>query len=372
MKKICHVTSAHRVEDLRIFRKECVSLARAGYEVYLVQQGESGEKEGVHLVGFGQPASNRLKRMLFAARRAYRAALAVDADVYHFHDPELLPYGLKLKRRGKKVIFDSHEIYVEQIRIKGYLPAWSRGLIAALYGAYERHVLRAIDGAVFPCLIDGKHLFDGQCRHVAAVDNFPRLEELYDRYDESVPKQPGSIVYMGGLTHTRGITHLVKAAGKAGCTLYLGGPFIPPSYQAELEALPEYAHVRYLGILSRPQVLETLQSCRIGMATLLHVGQYDMGDHFVTKVYEYMALGLPVILSDAPYNVEAAERYGVGLCVDPADPDAIAAAVQYLLDHPEEARRMGENGRKAVKEEFNWGVEEKKLLALYEDILNES
>jgi len=45
--------------------------------------------------------------------------------------------------------------------------------------------------------------------------------------------------------------------------------------------------------------------------------------------------------------------------------------IRYLLEHPEEMRRMGENGRRAVKEEFNWGVEEKKLFALYEEILKD-
>lgn len=370
--RVCHITSAHAPEDVRIFHKECVSLARAGYEVYLVQRGESYEKEGVRLVGFGKPSSNRLGRMLFTARRAYRTALAVDADIYHIHDPELMPYGLKLKKRGKRVIFDSHELYVEQMRIKPYLPGWSRGLVAGMYGAYERRVLRGIDGMIFPFLVDGKHPFEGQCRYVAAVDNVPRLEELYERYDESVPKREGSIVCIGSLTYSRGITHLIRAAGRTDCVLYLGGTFSPPGYQAELEAMPEYSRVRYLGQLSRAQVLETMQSCQIGMATVLNVGQYDKMGNLFTKVYEYMSMGLPVILSNTPNNVKIAEKYQFGLCVDPADPDAIAAAVQYLLDHPEEARRMGENGRRAVKEEFNWGIEEKKLLALYDEILGKT
>lgn len=101
------------------------------------------------------------------------------------------------------------------------------------------------------------------------------------------------------------------------------------------------------------------------------VGQYGKLGTLATKVYEYMSLGLPVVLSSTPYNTEAVERCRFGICADPEDTESIAAAITYLLDHPEEARRMGENGRKAVKEEFNWGVEEKKLLALYEDILKE-
>ena len=82
----------------------------------------------------------RLERMTSFAKKVYEAALAVDADIYHLHDPELLPYGLKLKKRGKKVIFDRHEVYVEQIREKAYLPRWIRGLIAGVYGMYQSHV----------------------------------------------------------------------------------------------------------------------------------------------------------------------------------------------------------------------------------------
>lgn len=369
MTKVCHMTSAHPVEDVRIFHKECVSLAKAGYEVYLVERGESYEKDGVHIVGVGDIPASRRKRMTEGAKKVYETAKALDADIYHFHDPELLPYGLKLKKAGKKVIFDSHEKYIEQIQNKPYLPAWCRSLIADAYGTYERSVLRKIDGLIFPCLKDGVNPFAGQCSHIAAVNNVPILAETYDHYVPDVEKEPRSICYVGGLTYNRGITHLVKAAAKADCTLYLGGPFDSAQYQQETLSLPEAAHTKYLGILNRPQVMQLLQKCQIGMATILNVGQYNQYDNLATKVYEYMALGIPSILSRSSYNEKVVAQYQFGICVDPSNVDEIAEAIRYLLGHPDEARRMGENGRRAVKEEFNWGVEEKKLLALYEDIL---
>lgn len=371
MTKVCHMTSAHPPEDVRIFHKECVSLAKAGYDVYLVERGESYEKNGIHIVGVGQPSGGRLSRMTSFAKKVYEAALTLDADVYHFHDPELLPYGLKLKRKGKRVIFDSHEKYTEQIKRKPYLPGWCTRIIAKAYGIYEEYMLKRIDGLIFPCLKDGKHPFAGMCSHITTVNNVPRLEELYDCYDQHIPKYERSIVHIGSLTHARGVTHVVKAAELSCCTAYLGGTFSPASYQMEVEALPEFSHVRYLGQLSRPQVLETLQRCQVGMATLLNVGQYNQYDNLATKVYEYMSLGLPTILSNSPYNQKIVEKYQFGVCVDPENMDEIAGAIRYLLDYPEEARQMGENGRRAVKEEFNWGVEEKRLLALYEDILKE-
>lgn len=371
MKKICHMTSAHPAGDVRIFHKECVSLARAGYEVYLVQRGESGEEQGVHLVGIGEIPSGRIARMTKGAKAVYQKALEVDADLYHFHDPELLPYALKLKRRGKKVVFDSHEMYTEQIRNKAYLPGWCAKLIAGVYGAFQQSVLRRIDGLVFPCLKNGKHPFAGQCARVITLDNLPMLHELYDRYDPAAEKEPGSIVHVGSLTYPRGITHMVRAGGAAGCKVILAGVFSPASYQAEVEALPEYACVEYLGKQDRDGVRRALQRGCVGMATLLNVGQYNQYDNLATKVYEYMSLGLPVVLTRSAYNQQVMDRLQFGVCVDPENVEEIAAAVRYLLDHPDEARVMGENGRRAVKEVFNWDEEVKKLLSLYEEILKD-
>ena len=371
MTKVCHMTNVHGVEDVRIFQKECVSLAKAGYEVYLVERGESYEKNGVHIVGVGDIPADRLRRMTEGAKKVYEAAKQIDADVYHLHDPELLPYGLKLKKAGKKVIFDSHEDYRVMLRYKPYLPAWICRIVAAAYSRYEQRVLRQIDGVIFPALKDGRHPFAGQCRHLAVVNNVPRMEELYDLYDPGIQKYERSVVYIGIMTYNRGITHMIQAASRCSCTAYLGGDFSTEEYQAEIQALPEYACVHYLGHLSRQEVLKTLQRCQIGMANILNVAQYNQYDNLATKVYEYMSLGIPVILSDSPFNTQVMEKYHFGICVKPDDVDAVANTIRYLLDHPDEARRMGENGRRAVREEFNWDSEAKKLTAFYAEILKD-
>lgn len=371
MIRVCHMTSAHDPEDIRIFHKECVSLAKAGYEVYLVERGESYEKNGVHIVGVGTIPTGRLKRMTEGAKKVYEAAKALDAEIYHFHDPELLPYGLRLKKAGKKVIFDSHEKYTDQIAVKEYLPRWVAKAVSSIYGSYERHVLRKLDAVVIPSTLNGIDPFMGQCRHTAIISNAAVLDELFDQYDPNRARRDNLVCYVGGLTEPRGITNCMRAAHRAGAVLALGGRFSPPEYEKTLQEDPAYTCIEYRGLLDRSGVRDLLNQSSAGLCVLQDVGQYLKIETFGIKVYEYMSMGLPVILSHSAYNDRMMEKYKFGICVKPDNVEDIASAIRYLLDHPREARQMGENGRRAVQEEFNWSVEEKKLLALYEDILNE-
>lgn len=368
MTKVCHITSAHGPEDVRIFHKECVSLARAGYEVYLVQRGESYEKEGVRLVGFGKPASNRLERMLFTARRAYRAALAVDADIYHFHDPELLPYGLKLKRRGKKVIFDSHENTLNDILKKKWIPAPIRKAVFLWFKRQQERICGRIDAVVTvtPHLVE---FFRRLNPRTVQITNFPVLAGPPAPPDASSK----TLVFAGGVSRMWNHHTVVKALERLpDCRYLLCGPVAEGNYLREMEELPAWRRVEYLGRVPHEEVPALLAKSAAGMALLSYTSSDSgmTGTMGNTKIFEEMMAGLPVVCAGFTLWREFVERWNCGICVDPEDPDAIAAAVRRLLDHPEEARRMGENGRRAVEEEFNWGVEEKKLLALYEEILN--
>lgn len=367
--KVCHMTTAHKNSDVRIFHKECVSLAKNGYDVRLVAEGKSETRQGVQIVGMGDAPSSRLRRMTSFAKKLFAAALEQDCDIYHIHDPELLPFAMKLHRRGKKVIYDSHEKYSEQLRDKPYLPAFITRTIAYLYEKYENYVLARIDGLIFPCLRKGRHPFEGKCRNLATVDNYPLLGELYDRYDPSAEKTERSVCYVGSLSHDRGITHLIKACSAANCTLLLGGTFDSQEYEQRLRAMPEFACVQYLGRLDRESVLQVMQRSQVGAAVLHNKGQYNQYDNLSTKIYEYMSLALPVVFTASEYNLSVVEQYRFGVCVDPESVDEIAAALDAMLSDTDTAREMGENGRRAVAERFNWGSEEKHLLDLYDRVL---
>ncbi len=372
MKKVCHVTSAHPPEDGRIFRRACISAAMAGYDTYLVERGDTYDKNGVHIIGIGKPEkTGRIYRMTTFAKKAYEKARELDADLYQLHDPELLPYAKKLKSLGKADVFDSHENYLEQFRNKPYLPKPAAVLLSKWFSSYSRKVYGMIDGLTYPGNDECKSVYDGLNKRVVATDNLPWLNELYDKFDSTIEREPNTACYVGGLDEARGITQIIKACGKAGCKLYLAGNFSSEEYRKSLENLEEYTCVEYLGIIGRNKVVDLLQKVSLGLCTLLNVGQYYKMQNLPTKVYEYMSMSMPVILNDSPYNIKINDDLHIGFCVNPMDIVAMSEAIRNVVDNPESCRIFGENGRKVIKNRYCWDREQDKLISMYRDILGE-
>lgn len=370
MKKVCHLTSVHDSTDVRIFQKECVSLAKNGYCVFLVAKGKSRVDKNVNVIGLGKAPHNRIKRILFFTKKVYKIGIKLNCDIYHLHDPELLPVAMKLKKRGKIVIFDSHEKYTEQIKNKPYIPVILRNIIATIYELYEWYILRHIDCVIFPCLCNGKHPFEKKCNIVETIDNFPILKELYNNYNENAIKDKRSACYVGSISENRGITNFIKSIYLAKGVANIGGKFDSENYKNKIKMMQEYSCVKYFGVLTRTQVFNILQQSIIGMANLKNMGQYNKYDNLPTKVYEYMSLAMPVILSKSNYNCKIMKKFNFGICVDPDNIAETANAMEYIFNNPDIAKKMGESGRNAIKNYFNWENESKKLINLYKKLLS--
>lgn len=362
------MTSAHSAEDERIFFKEAKSLANNRYEVFIVARGASYEKANVHIIGCGLPEGGRLSRMTSFAKRVYETALALNADIYHFHDPELLPYGLKLKKKGKRVIFDSHENTVEQILEKEWIPSVVRIPLYRCFDLYQKHVCRRLDAvvSVTPHICD---YFRKVSSRVEMITNYPAIKP----YLASIEKRERSLCFAGGISEVWCHKEIITAIDNVqNCTYVLCGKGTG-DYFSSLQQLPGWKQVDFMGCIPHEEIHAVLSSCCVGASVVRpsRNSGWNIGTMGNTKIFEEMMAGLPVVCTNFVLWKEFVERYHCGICVDPTNVDEIVAAVRYLLDNPEEAKRMGENGRRAVEEEFNWGVEEKKLLALYEDILKE-
>lgn len=376
--KVCHLASHHKMSDMRIFEKECKSLAKAGFDVTLIGFREETKTEtigGVHCISLYCPIKNNLELLRKRNKLSLGAALQVDADIYHLHEPELLPVGMKLKRKGKIVIFDSHEYYGWQLRDNIHkikiikTPAFLMKWIGKLYMHYEKRVCMKLDAVVQVCTMNGIDYFENRCKRTLFIRNLPSLSD-YTRKTPIDYSDGPSVAMIGGITKERGITQLVEASYLAKARLLLAGAFSPKSYEKELMELPAYACVDYRGFLDKNGMVSLLEQANIGASTLLNVGQYDKIDTFPTKVYDYMSMQLPVIISDTKFAQKMNEKYHFAICVDPEKPEDIANAIKWLKVHPEQAIEMGNNGRKAIENEFNWEKESEKLVRFYKQLLS--
>lgn len=362
--KIAHLTSAHPRDDIRIFTKECRSLVAAGHELMLVvADGEGPEiRDGVQILDVGRPRG-RFDRMLRVTRRVQAKALALGADVYHFHDPELLPVGGALRRAGKHVVFDAHEDVPKQLLGKHYLGPVTKRLLSFVFALYERSACRKLYGiiAATPSI---REKFLRINRNTIDINNFPMIGELEGNI--SWDRKADEVCYIGGIAAIRGIREVVAAMAKTnpGIRLNLVGEFAEADVEKEVRTAPGWRHVHALGVRDRAGVRDVLARCRAGIVTFLPVPNHV--DAQPNKMFEYMSAGVPVIASHFPLWREIVEGSECGLCVDPEDPVAIAGAVNRLVEEPVLAQRMGENGRRAVMDRYNWAAEERKLLAFYE------
>ena len=370
--KVCHLTSVHPRYDTRIFIKECVSLARAGYDVVLIVADGKGyeEKEGVKNLDVGVGRFGRVGRMTRTIMAVYKKALSVDADIYHFHDPELISVGLLLKALRKKVIYDVHEDYPGAILSKYYLSLWARRFIAGIFGVFEGFSAKYFSGIV-PATPGIAKRFERLNKNSVTVQNFPILDEL--NISETIPweKRSNAVAYVGGIGILRGAKEMVEAAGlaskKTDVRLILAGDFSPQSFKKEIESLEGWKQTEYLGYLSREKVARLLGRIKAGLV-LFHPEPNHISAQ-PNKLFEYMSAGVPVIASDFPLWRQIVEGAGCGICVDPLNPEEIARAVNTLLTENELAAVMGANGRKAVEEVYNWQNEERKLLDLYQELI---
>jgi glycosyltransferase involved in cell wall biosynthesis len=363
-KTVCIFTSVHSPFDTRIFYKEAKSLLKAGYEVILIAQHYKDEiVEGIKIISLKKPR-NRIERMTKTVWQVYRKALKADADIYHFHDPELMLIGLLLKLRGKRMIYDVHEDVTKQNLSKAYLPVAFRKPISVLIAAIESFSSRRFDGIVTATPFINKRFLDLNA-NVVNVNNFPIVSELRPEKNQWETKEK-AVCYVGLIARIRGALEMMDTIEKTKYRLLLAGDF-EAGLEEGMMRMPGRPQVELLGFVDRTGVRAVMARSMAGLVLLHPVINYC--EAFPIKMFEYMSAGIPVIASDFPLWKEIVEVPDCGVCVDPLNTKEIASVISWIIEHPIEAKRMGDNGRQAVKTLYNWRLEEKKLMRIYEKVM---
>jgi glycosyltransferase involved in cell wall biosynthesis len=367
--KVAHLTSGHTPFDTRIFYKECKTLVDHKYEVVLIVPGIRDQVvDGVRIRSVPKP-KRRWERMTVTAWRVFKAALHERAFLFHVHDPELLPWALLLRLYGKRVIYDMHENVPKAILTR----PWVRPAIRAALSLSCRFLERILLPMVHIVYAENSYVSDYSwlnnksvvILNMPIVDHSSRMAETKYLvptvgYIGCVESQRGSVVTLEAL-------HILKSEG-----LRVDWECVGPlegDHWLTITRLKE--ELELAGIFLRGYMLprdgqRIIVRCHIGLAILKAIPNYV--DSYPTKMFEYMALGLPVIVSDFPLYREVIEDAKCGLCVNPEDPRQLAKAIRLLVENPQEASEMGRRGQQAVHTKYNWTIEAKKLTQFYKEI----
>ncbi|MGZ3547635.1 MAG: glycosyltransferase family 4 protein [Vulcanimicrobiaceae bacterium] len=349
--------------DPRIAFRECGTLAQAGYDVVLIAAGSVKDlPQGVRLRSVPLPRG-RFERMTRTIWQVYRAALDERADIYHFHDPELMFVGLALRLTGASVVFDVHEDIPLDIVCKAWIPRVLRGPISRASVLALRMLHHGYSAVVAATPSIARHFVD---RNTVVVRNYPAMEEL-PKGGADFTQRPEAAVYLGYITELRGIAEMVgaMASPKLGerIRLSLAGVFESEELERDVRAMPGWRRVDFSGWCHRSEVQHLLGAARVGLLVLRPTASF--ADSLPTKLYEYMGAGLPVIVSDFLRCSALVREFDCGLVVDPYDIDAVARAITELVCDPARAQAMGERGRLLVSERYRWETEGSKLRELY-------
>lgn len=373
--KVCHLTSVHSRYDTRIFRKICISLAHSEYDVYLVVADGKGDeiKNNIKIVDIGLE-QGRLKRILFMSKRILKKAIELDCELYHFHDPELFPIALKLRKLGKKIIFDSHEYLPGQILDKEYLPKILRKFISFLVSKYYDINIKKIDAvfSVSPHIVEKLGV---NSDNAFLLTNYPIVEEKPAEIslDEYILRG-NKLCYAGTVYRSSLQENIIEAIyGQNEIKYVIVGTF-NNHYKADISDILSSSNVQVVDKVSRATLMKIYQEATIGIAIFDYSPNlgYKIGSLGVSKIFEYMYSALPIICTDFELWKEIVDKYKCGIYVNPHNINEIRNAINYLIENKQEAYQMGQNGRRAVLEEYNWNAQEKIYIDIIKQVISKS
>ncbi|WP_203568871.1 glycosyltransferase family 4 protein [Aestuariimicrobium ganziense] len=364
--RVVHLSTVHHCRDNRIHNKECQALAKAGFDITLVVHAEHDEPDACPPLVALPKSKGRLGRLLGGQRAAWRVLERLRPALLHVHDPELVPLAWLWRRlHGAKLIFDAHEDLVAQIETKSYLPAPVRPVAKLVAKVLVRWADQGFDGIV-AATNDVAAGFRNP--RTVVVHNYPWLSDF--PLLEPAPG-PGRVVYAGDLTEERKLTFMIDVVERVrvqrdDAHLVLAGRPLGGA-QAALDRACSSCAVEHVGLLPPPEVPALVASASVGLIFLEPLPNYVRS--LPTKLFEYMAAGVPFLASDFAFWRQEFEHWDAGRFADSSDVEACAQVLLEMLDDADARARMGANGRRAIEQGVNFEAEAPKLVALTRELL---
>lgn len=371
MTKVCHVISGYYRIDARVFQRQCKSLKKFGFEVsVLTNDGEIEEIiDGIKFFSCEKTYNSRIKTMIYATKQFFKKAKEIDADIYQLHSPELFPLGLKLKNLGKKVVYDAHEDLPRHIQEKEWVPIFLRKPISYLIEIYMNYVLKKYDYIITP----HSHVVESlknKVKNIELIANFPLVKTLNNFSLEDYLKRDNIICYTGTVYSYSNQELLASSLTFIESLKYHIAGYIDDEFLSNLKKLDKKDVIKFFGRISWYELSSFYQKATIGYVLYdykLNLG-YKLGSYGTNKIFEYMEEGLPFICTDYILWKEICDKYNCGLYVEPGNRVQLSNALNYLVNNKSEAYKMGQNGKLAVKNFFNWDTQEIKYIEIFNKI----
>ncbi len=354
--------------DTRIFYRFCKSLSQE-FDVTLIARHPKQEViEGVRIIPF-RTFRNKYIRLIAAPLLMFFKALGTRARIYQIHDPELIPCGLMLRWLGKKVIYDVHENVAEDIFDKPWIR--NKRMLHSMYVMFEKLAVRNCS------VILAESSYEKRFRQLNArfvtVHNYCDVQ-FFDPFVNLGERNGNNLFYIGILLESRGMLQIAEALyllKQRGRVFYFHcvGELYSDLYE-KIYSLPYIDEIRSQLIFYGRQNLEVGYeiSRNMGIGLCIIHPMKNSVESYPTKLFEYMAVGLPSIASDFPLYRSVVSGHQAGLCVDPMNPVALADAIEQLEQNPELRLQMAASGREAVMREYRWETEKDKALELYRSL----
>jgi len=267
-KKVCILTSVHPVFDTRIFYREAKTLVDAGYNVTLIAQHNKNETvDEIKIIALPKPKS-RFSRMFVTTWRTFYLAKKQRANVYHFHDPELIPIGILLKIFTKaKIIYDAHEEVYKDILCKKWVNPLLRKPIAWFLKKIEKFFSKYFD-----CIIAAYYSIAKEfTKHkVVIIENYPSIT-IFSQIQKENKRQKNNytLIYVGGMSPFKGINEIIEALNfidYPNVRLKLIGKFSDKQFENRIKNLKSFNKIDYLGFQPQRQAWCHLINADVGMA----------------------------------------------------------------------------------------------------------
>lgn len=374
MKHVCFISSAFGRDDSLIVMRQGRSLAASGYKVtYLVCDDQPDAVDmGINYVSTGYKPKSPKDRLKNNPKIIKEKIAEIEADVYQISEPELLRVGFWLKRKGKTVIYNMREWYPGYYSRK-FKNKLAKKLVFHFVENYLKSAFKRFD-AVVSCLVDKSEYIRKRmpCKIFEDVTNYPLVNHGFSLSIEEYCSRKPVVCYFGSIyTNSCQEEMLDALASFPEVTYLLAGVFYQDAYKQKLMQKDAWKQVEFINGFKREELPTIINRSVIGnvVRDWSKTGSPN-GSSAVIKIFETMEAGVPVILSKVPLYEKMVEKYHCGICINPHSVEDFKTAIGYLLAHKKEAYEMGQNGRRAVMEEYSWDSQYKKYLGVIEKLLN--